>query len=541
MLYLFTIPAYSQNWDEQSGEIEEAEVVIEKNIKIELPFAARNYEKIPPPPIGIRPMPLSYSFLTSSPEIKPILPRLRAVTIQTEDIRKLYGGYVKAGFGNYLAPMVDAYIFTKRNSKYSVGAYGNYLGGFRGSVDKENSASSDLNLGITGSLYGEDARLKATIGYSRLGRYFYGYPDALLVERDTIQQIIHRFEGNLQLDGELSTTPWIYSLGAGYRISADDYDATENSLVISGGIGYKLGVDSKLEINADYNYLLRNDLAINDLSRSLLRIRPGYQFVLNRIQLYAGANMALENDKAEGLDKFHVYPDIRVSYNILDALSVFGGVGGDINNRNLDYWLTENPFLDRNTPIFHSNTNLSVFGGFEGQIANPLSFKLDASFASVKNMSYLMNDSLDIARFTLAYDSLKTTIFELNGELSLQMDKSKLWLRAGYYNYNTGAMTEAWHMPSFDLSIGSTINVYDKILLTGKFNSLFGINAYDPVNQASIELDPVLDLNFQVEYLLSKIAGIFVQANNVISLDNTRYYRYPNRGFQVIAGITVSF
>ena len=96
-------------------------------------------------------------------------------------------------------------------------------------------------------------------------------------------------------------------------------------------------------------------------------------------------------------------------------------------------------------------------------------------------------------------------------------------------------------MPEFEFGVGTNINIYDKIMLTGNFNSLFGIKAYDPVNQLTINLDPVLDFDIEVNYLLSKMAGIFVQANNVISTKNTRYYRYPSRGFQIIAGINLSF
>ncbi|HEX9648987.1 MAG TPA: hypothetical protein VGA21_00385 [Cyclobacteriaceae bacterium] len=541
ILYISASLTFGQTWEEQPGEIEEAEVVIEKNIKIVLPFAARNFEKIPPQPVSIRPGALTYSFASFLPVIQPINPRLRVVTISDEEISKLYGGYLKAGFGNYTSPLLNAYIFTKRNEKFSLGAFGNYLSSFRGPVDKKNSASSDLNLGVTGSIHGEDVFLRSEIDYSRLGRYFYGYQDGLLVDRDTIQQIINRFNVRLNLSGELSTTPWLYNLGAGYRYIGDEYDATENEARISGGLGYKLDADGKIVLDAEYMNLGRSDNLIDGLNRNLLQIAPAYHFTYNKIQILAGINMTVENDTIKGLNKFHLYPDINATFNISGSLSLYGGINGKINVRSLDYWLQENPFLNENTPIFHSNQNLEVYGGLYGQLVNPLGFQLGASIASVKNMSYLVNDSQDISRFTLVYDSMKTSIANVFGQLSLQKEQARIWFRGDYWGYNTGAVQEAWHLPSFEITAGTKINIYEKIMVSGNFKSLFGIKAYDPVSQLSIDLDPVLKLDIEVEYLLSKIAGIFVQANNVISSPNEAYFRYPSRGFQVIGGLTFSF
>jgi len=540
ILNIVSLHAFAQGWEDQQGEIEDTEVVIEKNIKIELPFAARNFQKIPPQPISIKPGPLTYNFANIHPNLVSITPRLRVVTVKDEEIRKLYGGYVKGGFGNYGTPLLDAYLFTKRNDKYSLGIYGSHLSSSRGPIDGKNSASSDSNLGISGKVLGTNSSLTATADYMRMGRYFYGYTDGLEVDRDTIRQVINRLKVALNLSGKVESSPWSYGLNAAFQTINDKYDAVENQFIAGGKLKYTLNDESSILVNLNYDFISRKDSLIDGLDRHVLEINPAYHFILNDIDIIAGANMALENDTLKGLNKFHFYPNIRAQYNF-SKVSIYVGLTGGIQKRTLDSWLSENQFLNRNVPIFHASNSLEFLAGLRGEIVNNLGFQLGGSISAVKNISYLKNDSLDMARFDVVYDSVKTTVVDAFGELSYQKEKGKIWVRADYWSYSGGSIEEPWQKPDFGLTFGARINIYDKILLSGDFKILSGIKAYDYAASQVVDIDPFLGLNFSADYLLSRKASIFIQANNVLSSKNEVFYRYPSRKFQIIGGITFAF
>ena len=60
-------------------------------------------------------------------------------------------------------------------------------------------------------------------------------------------------------------------------------------------------------------------------------------------------------------------------------------------------------------------------------------------------------------------------------------------------------------------------------------------------NDNTIELDNIIDLNFKIDYLLSEKFSAFLSLENILGNNYQRYYRYPVRGIQVMAGLSVSF
>src|SRR5690606_15574437 len=109
LLSLSAFAAVAQTgWEEESGEIEDARVIIEKDRKIELPKANRNYERIPPLPDDKNEgETLDYSFRQIDLSVEPAEPQIRVFTIREEPLDKFYGSYIRAGAGNYLTPYLE--------------------------------------------------------------------------------------------------------------------------------------------------------------------------------------------------------------------------------------------------------------------------------------------------------------------------------------------------------------------------------------------------------------------------------------------------
>ena len=94
------LQAQDDNWDEE-GEIEDAEVVIEKDRQIELPPASRSYEKVAPLPLQIDRSEQSYNYERVPFQSTQFAPNIRVLTIKEQPLPKLYGNYIKAGIGNF--------------------------------------------------------------------------------------------------------------------------------------------------------------------------------------------------------------------------------------------------------------------------------------------------------------------------------------------------------------------------------------------------------------------------------------------------------
>src|SRR5205085_10659226 len=83
----------------KDGEIENVEIEIVKDRQITLPEATRNFDKIPPRSSEAIIPPIRYDFRTFNFQAPPLSMQVRPLKLKQEGQSRVYGGYLKAGFG----------------------------------------------------------------------------------------------------------------------------------------------------------------------------------------------------------------------------------------------------------------------------------------------------------------------------------------------------------------------------------------------------------------------------------------------------------
>ncbi len=151
-IFLLLIPyiGFAQEQWESEGEIENVEIEIVKERQIVLPKANRNFEKVPPRPIEPTNPEIRYEFTNLKFNTSEYNPQIRPLKLKQEEISKIYGNYVSAGFGNYASPYLNAWLTSKRNKNSYYGAHLFHQSFGKGPVDDKNSASSNSYLSIFG-------------------------------------------------------------------------------------------------------------------------------------------------------------------------------------------------------------------------------------------------------------------------------------------------------------------------------------------------------------------------------------------------------
>ena len=112
-----------EQWEKEGeGEIKDVEIEITKERQLTLPRANRNFERIPPRPYEpIKPA-IKYEFRNfkfTSPDFNPIIRPLR---LKPEEISRMNGNYLSAGFGNYSSFFGQGSATTKRSKDKLLGA-----------------------------------------------------------------------------------------------------------------------------------------------------------------------------------------------------------------------------------------------------------------------------------------------------------------------------------------------------------------------------------------------------------------------------------
>jgi len=530
-----------KDW-EGDGEIENVEIKIVKERQITLPEANRNFDKVPPRASEPIKPPITYDFKSVNFQPPPITMQLRPLKLKQEGESRVYGGYLRAGFGNYISPLLEAYYNTTRDKNKLLGAHLYHRSSDRGPVDGRNSGSGTSSLNVFGKTFNDAIALSGNVGYENRSTHFYGYPEGASFSPASIKQSFNLFK----LYGDLtnaSNTDFSYKLGAGFSHMSDKRSAKETQFDLVFRSAYKLNDDQKINIDADYTMINRKDANVDVGARNLFVVTPSFQFEpVEDLKVRAGFKVAYENDTIDSKD-LHVYPDIEASYPITPSIDVVASLTGGIDKVSLQTLSYENMWLAPNVPIFHTNRAIEFAGGIKARLGSKVSAHAGVSMATLKNYYYFINSATDASEFDVVYDRGEGTR-RVNLFLAMayaQSEMAKFMLRADFYGYQTGTLEEAWHRPTYRVTANGSYNVYNKILLSADIIAQGGMKAWDPVTDKTVKLDAAFDLNFKAEYLFSQSFSIFVQLNNIVANKYPLFLNYPARGFQATAGITWSF
>lgn len=550
LLLLFIAPLYAQDpkdpknkkdW-EGDGEIENVEIEIVKERQIILPKANRNFDKIPPRASEPIKPPITYDFRTFNFQAPPVMTQVRPLKLKQEGQSRVYGGFLRAGFGNYVSPLLEGYLNTTRDKNKLMGVYGYHSSSDRGPRDGTNSGSGASGISAFARSFNDVIALSANAGFENRTTHFYGYPAGTKPEASSIKQSYNLFK----LSGDLtnsSNSDFSYKLGVGFSHLADKYKAKETEVDLAFNSDYEFDEDARLNLKADYIVITRKDDKVSAKGRSLFVVAPSYEFMpVEDLRVKAGFTVAFENDTIDSKST-HIYPDFKATYPLSPSVDAFATLNGGIEKVSLQSLSYENIWLAPNVPIFHTNKVIDLTVGLNAKLGNKIGVHTGLSMSTLKNLYYFVNSEDDIAKFTTVYDQNKgTRRSNFYAALSYaQSEKAKFLLRGDFYGYKTSTIAEAWHRPTYKLTVNGSYNVYDKILLSADLITQGGMRALDPVTEKTVKLDAAFDLNFKTEYVFSQSFSAFVQLNNITSSKYPLFLNYPVRGFQVLGGITWSF
>lgn len=529
-------------WEKiDEGEIEDASFVVEKSRLIELPQEARKFIKIPPLPVRQKKI-LSgkFDYTLVTPTLPPLNIRSRALKIKAESLEKLYGGNISAGFGNYVTPYLDVSLFNKRENKYALGGNFVHLSSRNGPVDGVNSGNGRTNASFNSKYFGSKMTAGAGAYYNRSMVHFYGYDPDIEVSDDTIKQVFNTYNVNASISNTDKNDDFDYLLGVDYNYVKDNYQASESKIEVVFKSNMYLREGFKFYLDADI--MLSNYKNPDLIKRRLIKIKPYVYYRWSEFDITGGLNFAFKNDTISSQSNVLLFPYINIDYFINDNYKMFLGIDGDVEKVDYQSTVEENPWIAGGVPLFNRNKKFGIKWGLQGNVSNLFNFLVGVELSEYKNKYFFLNDSINQSRFNLDYEYDNTSVLDIYGELVYSQIKDyRFSFRGDYYNYNTKSLLEAWHQPTYKLSLSARYNLYDKILFGADMYFMGGIKAWNYVESQVITLSSIVDINFNVNYLFSDQLSVFIKFDNITGKNYERYYRYPSRGIQVLAGVTFNF
>ncbi len=550
VLVFATLTTYAQrptrpgNATPGDGQVEDAEITIEKDRKIELPQQNRNFEKIPPLSTTKGDSKITYQFpdrklSVGNPRFNPTVQPLPS---QAED-EGGYTNYLRVGAGNYGRILAEGNLNSRADLPYGVTIKFRHNSTATGPVDDKNSATSEQMVSLGGKYLSTNFKLDGTLGYDRSQFYFYGYRRGLNLptpERRNIEQVLSKFSAGVGIENTNQAALIDYSLRTKITSLTTRTTATELDWGTNFKATWPLSDHFLAHLAADAYVTQRTD-SLTD-NRNLFRVKPTFQYKSDQFNVTVGFNAVHETDARQKIAATHGYPVVNVDFAPSPALHFFVGFDGDVVRNTLTNFLTENEFLVRKVTLLNSNRLREFYGGSKGRIAGGFSYEARIGLATYRNLYVFNNAKPDTSRFEILYDSGESNVLNVTAQLNYQ--SGELWrsfLKLDAFSYSLKTLEKPWHRPAFTLNWNNTITVSKKLIINADAYFLAGLSSKNFVSNRVAQLPNILDLNLKTTYLLTDRFAAFVSLNNLLGKNYERYQYYPRQGLNFLVGVSYSF
>lgn len=534
------------------GEVQDQEFVIRKDRVLTLPNQPRVYEKLPvlPQPKGLSDFNYTVNFYEL--DLPPV--QLKAEPVQKtyrRDIADRYPGFLKAGYGNFASPLLEARLMATEvyDWNYSFNLKHQSFG--KGPILGEESKESHTNLGGNASYFLDQIEVFGGLEWAQDSYSFYGIDTSVIndpnleftgIQGNVFQTIrLHAGIRDIEKVGPIS-----YQGKVHFQNFQDSYLAKETEIALQGEAVFRPSDDWTGSVNLSFFNTNPEDRDY-DVSRNYFAIRPRVVYRLDAFQFTAGLNLISENDSVPGKSSdFRIFPLLKASYQFADEFGFFGEFSGDVIRNTYYSFAMENPFIGPSAQLLNTINNYKVAGGIEGTVQNTVDYRAGIDVSRFNQMHFFVNSGADTSRFELVYDD-RVTVFNINAELGVRVNEFyRLSSRLDLFQYDMNLQEEAWHRPTWQVGINNQLLPLDGLLIQANLNFMGGIKARTITSNPEVpfsseKLKTIADLQLKADYQITEKIGVFVEGNNLLNGQNVRWLNYPVRGVQLIGGAWLKF
>ncbi len=441
--------------------------------------------------------------------------------------------FVKAGFGNFTTPYVDAAFSFGDGKKNLLNLYGGYVSS-KGKIT--NQDFSELNVKAAGNIFSAKHETYASAGLQQHQYYLYGYDHSLHnFSKDSISRKYQDFSVSAGFRNIITNNfNFNYNPNAEAHVFTRENKVNETTIIADVPVEKKFGenVSFKVALHADVNQLT-NSINNSKITNNLFQVAPEVVYYSDRFTFHGGITPSWNNNQVSILP--NIYGEAQLQHNVLMIQG--GWVGRYISNsfRSLS---ALNPYMQ--DPAFLRNTKeTQYYGGIKATLGKHFSFSAKAAFITYNDMPLFVNDSTDGKSFVITNEN-KMQDLQIHGDMSL-VSQDKFTLTAAIdANTYTGLHTNAfaWGLIPLRLTGSFRWHAFKEVLFKADIFTFSGVEALLK-NNVEKKLNSGTDLSAGAEFKVDKRFSLWLDLNNILNSKYERWNNYPVYGLNVLGGIIV--
>lgn len=496
----------------------------------------------------------------------------KAEGVDKEAKEKFFNNYATLAYGNYGNLNAELFVNKELGNNDYVGGMFRHFSSQGGINDvKLDNWFYDTALDAFYGANNDNMSWNVDLGYQNQVYNWYGLPmdfGSTLSPADRNNLIAgidskHSYNA-ISLGGKLNFNEGAFK-DASMKFShfSDNFGSSENRFYIKPSFQFDVADQFvKTNIIVDYvggsfdkNYQNNNVEAVK-YGFTNLGISPSFNINENGWNVKLGASLFYSIDNQKQDNKFLVYPNVSVSYPVVEDLMIFyaGAEGGLEQNSYMDF-VKDNPFLSPTLTIVPTDKQYDIFAGLKGKLASSVSYNLQSSYTNERNKAlfrshdYTENNSNEGYAFgnsfQVVYDDVRT--FRFSGDLKADFSENVSFAVGGTFSsYTNSVEQEVWNLPAVEVNSSIDFNITPKWYAGAK---LFYVGERKDL-QRNIDLVAVgsptklgsyFDLNTHVGFKYNSQLTAFLKLNNMTNKSYQKWMNYPVQGFQVLVGANFKF
>ena len=489
--------------------------------------------------------------MSFSPELSA--PVINAVPVPKPRWERLYPVHVKAGFGHYLTPALDATVsnaFKGRDPRLSWQANVHHLSTWKGHVDDANFAEN--HGGLKGRYYLDNHTAYGHVNFRHDKLNFYGDTSALSFEDrpDTTRQRFTRLEALVGFRNNFDTTGFQYDAALRLRTFGDRHDNSEMYFSILPTAKYHInrmfaaGLDMEITTSS-----INETLFAEKYNRTFITGAPYAEVKWNNLRAKVGVRFAYVGQ--DSLSETRVFPLLDAGYSLAGGKAEpFLSLGGQTHYTQRFGVVDRNPYIDPAlSTIAPTYEKFNLQAGVRGHIKS-VNYRLAGFYRTHDNYMVFEAPATDVSitnvmlgrqgYFQPRYvDDFNTFGVDLEVEALIQ-EKGNAGLQV---NYTGGSVADSgvYHIPQFVMGLWGGYKFGSKFSIRSQLNVIgprdLGVDTVGTV----VSDEVFIDLNLYAEYYISSRISVWAQANNLLNQEYFRWYGYQERRIDFRLGASVRF
>jgi len=413
---------------------------------------------------------------------------IKAATLQSDPLNKLYRSYVNLGFGSYVSPFAEVSITNERSKKGAIGFYGRHYSN-NGNIALKNGQSvfagyMDNDLSLFGRKFFKGLVAGASVDYLQRSRHAYGYNPEIInyfPEKKDTKLGYGDIGASLSVSSTtMDSSRFAYDFDLGFDYFYDNLDNSRNRLRFSGEMA-KVFRGFFACAKLDFQHSKISPAPVNLPNRYIASISPFVKKSTRQWNFKIGMQALLEKNLEQDA-KLHVYPDLGFGFSIVKSyINFYSALTGNLKINDPLYVIEENPFIHFFSQSLYllPNTDNKIFvkAGLNGNTGLEGNYDLSVSYTLADDMLFYSN--------VLSTDSVygrgnyfqpvtdDVDVLNLHGGINGKItNKLSFDGSVNFYKYTLTELDFLINRPEWDASLGFSYNLRDKIIAGVQFTAL---------------------------------------------------------------------